>query len=143
MEGEKPMKQGFSLVEIVVTLAVLGILLGIGGINWIRYQRVAAVREAAALLATDLVALRSQARRVSQDQVFSIKAGAKTYTKGATKVTLPNGVTVSKVVNGDIRFEAPYGTVQRSSGFTLKGFENIELQVNVIGVGGKVVVRAP
>jgi type IV pilus assembly protein PilA len=145
LEGKKPMKpRGFSLLEILLVVAVMGILVGAGAMSFLRYQRVLVVREAAAQLSTDLLALRTQSRRVSQNRSFSATVNTRNYTSNGVGKTLPVGVTFTQVPT-TVTFTAPYGLVSgtTSVGFVLQGLGGHSMQVSVVGASGKVVVRAP
>lgn len=155
-------RQGLSLLELLIVLAVLGVLLGVGFVSLRSYQQSLIIREAAAQVATELVTIRQQARRQSLDfcfQAISIpgnayRVGRRAGTGASTSCgdlslparTLPPGVRFIDAVGGltTVTFHAPYGTPSASNrGFHLEGPGGRRLDVNMVGVTGKVVVRAP
>ncbi len=136
------------MLELLIVLAVFGILATIGAVMLLHYRDTVALKQAAAQVATDLEHARSLARRSSLDQAFSAVDGAHTYTITSQAsapmtrtYTLPSGVTF--VQGRDISFTAPYGTTSAvPKGLELQN-RGGEMDVNVLGIGGKVVVRAP
>lgn len=162
-------RQGLSLLELLIVLAVLGILLGVGFVSLRSYQQSLIIREAAAQVATELLNIRQQARRQSLDfcfQAISIpgnayRVGRRAGTGASTSCgdlslparTLPAGVRFIDAVGGltvdgrttvTVTFHAPYGTPSAPNrGVHLEGPGGRRLDVNMVGVTGKVVVRAP
>lgn len=157
---------GFTLLEILVVLAIIGILAGIFGWNLIRSIRSAELREATAQVATDLRRARSQAQRGSADITISWTpdgAGKVTaYTVGtAAALALPNGVSM-RCTSGctapasapaganynSLTYTAPYGELATQNGaingkkFTLSSPATgvTPLEIRVVGVTGKVIV---
>lgn len=141
--------RGLSLLELVVVVAVLGVLLGVGFVALQAYRQNLVVREAALQVATELVGIRQQARRFSRDHAFVAAAGGPTYRVGPVGAlverSLPAGVVFQRVPgNGGVTFYAPYGRVSAvNSTYELRGPGGRVLQVNIVGSTGKVVVRAP
>jgi len=145
-------KRGFSQVEFLIVLAVLGILLGVGFVSLRSYQQSLAIREAATQVSTELLNIRQQARRQSVNFSFRASAGSNTYQVGREDSldtlpakTLPGGVRFVGTVGGNsVTFRAPYGEVIVSNrGFLMEGPGGRRLNVYVVGRTGKVVVRAP
>lgn len=147
-------KRGFSLVEFLIVLAVLGILLGVGFVSLRSYQQSLIIREAATQVATELQGIRQQARRQSVNFSFQASANGNTYRAGRTSdmasltsKSLPPGVVFQSVPSGGgiVRFEAPYGIVTSGANgsYVLRGPGNRVLNINIVGRTGKVVVRAP
>jgi prepilin-type N-terminal cleavage/methylation domain-containing protein len=147
-------KQGVSLVEFLIALAVLGILLGAGFVSLRSYQQSLIIREAATQVATELQGIRQQARRQSVNFTFQASANGNTYRAGRSSnlaslpsKSLPSGVVFQSVPSGGgiVRFDAPYGIVSSGANgsYVLRGPGNRVLNINVVGRTGKVVVRAP
>lgn len=136
------MRRGLSLLELLIVLAVFGILAAIGVVALLHYRDTVALKQAAAQVATDLEHARSLARRTSVSQEFSAADGAHTYTISGQTYTLPPGVTFAEGQE-HISFTAPYGTTSASPKSLELQNRGGKIHVNVLGIGGKVVVCAP
>ncbi|MBF6592862.1 MAG: prepilin-type N-terminal cleavage/methylation domain-containing protein [Thermaceae bacterium] len=153
--------RGFTLLEILGVLLVVGILSAIGIINFLSYQRILVLRQAATQVATDLNRIRTEARRTSQswilwaDSANSYIYGPQSSTPSSTNsgivvgqgraATLPTGTQLAFKNNNWISFTAPYGlnASAATQSITLSRTDSSPKQigVNVIGIIGKVVVR--
>ncbi|MGK0618506.1 pilus assembly FimT family protein [Meiothermus cerbereus] len=150
---KRPSPKGISLLELLIVLAVLGILLGVGFVSLRSYQESLALREAATQVATELLSIRQQARRQSLDFSFQASANSPAYKVGRSSdlasladKSLPQGVVFQSVPSGGgrVTFTAPYGVVSAPNRtFRLRGPGNRMLEVHIVGSTGKVVVRAP
>jgi type IV pilus assembly protein PilA len=118
------MKLGFSLVEMLIVLAVLGILMGIGTPSYFRWRASTAVRQAAVQLAQDIDGQRSEARR--SNSATTVVVSSNSYSLGAVSKSVPAQVTLQADSSSPISFEPPYGTTST---------------VRVVGVTGKVIVQ--
>lgn len=70
-------QQGFTLIELIVVIAIVGILSTIGFLN-IR-RDTPQVREAARIIAADLMRARTEAIRINTPVTLSINASADSY----------------------------------------------------------------
>ncbi|ADY25296.1 pilin, type IV, putative [Deinococcus proteolyticus MRP] len=143
--------QGMSLLELLIVMAVVGILLSIGWGNYNRAIWANEVTEQANMLARDLNASRSAAQRESQNITLSFSSNNYTFgpegTPGTRRV-LSNGITLQCITNcvGTLTYQAPFATLNDAMGRVYRlssphgGVAPVE--VRVVGVTGKVnVVR--
>lgn len=115
--------QGFTLLEILVVLGVLGILLGIGLPGYVKIMQRQQVAQAAQQLAQDIEAARADARRLDTCAAVRLPTGsATTYsidsypdktcsgTPSTRTVTLPSSTRLSVISTSALaRFIPPYG----------------------------------
>lgn len=155
---------GFTLLELLVVLTVLGILMGVLGMSYLRSVRAGEVREGAARIAADLRAARASAQRQSQNASLTWAGGMSslnTYTlvlsSGPRARSLPPGVTFRCITNGGcpvassgvrtLTYQAPYGEMTTAiNGMRLlveSTTPNIPaIEVRVVGVTGRVMITA-
>lgn len=139
-------RAGFTLLEVLIVLAVLGIVFAIGFVNLRGWVLGNALREGASQVGADLERLRSNAWRHNTDGRMVIGSGGSTYilvlSGSSTVQTLPGGVTLSADNAGDIQYNAPYGELSEATPRTLTlsvaGLERDE-KLYLVGVTGKVI----
>lgn len=136
-------RNGLTLVEFLVALALLGVLLGLGGLWWQGFREEVRLREAASQFALDLQRARAEARRQSRDWRVEVSPGGQYRLGPATGSldprSLPHGVTFEGA--GAVVFQAPYGLLDVPNySFTLR-LGSRQARVNVVGLTGKVVVQ--
>lgn len=140
---------GFTLIEMLVVLSILGIIGAVGVSSYIRESRVAAVRQAAIEMQSDLETLRSSTIRYNGDSKFVLATGGKGYTltiasnptaRTVTR-TFSNGVTAATTAN-NVTYKAPLSTIDAADRSYELSFDSISYYVKVIGVTGKAVLSA-
>ena len=140
-------RSGATLVELLIALGVLGSLVAVASASLISFQHHVALQQAATQFATDLALARSKARRSSINWEVTV-IGPTQYrlrdsSARSTAFSLPAGVQFASSSFGSIVFEAPYGLVSSAPVETvLEGKGGRRLMVNIVGLGGKVVIRA-
>lgn len=163
----KRVSSGFTLIEILIVLAILGVLMGIFGLSYLRSLRAAEVREGANQIAADLRAARASSQRQSQNASLSWADGMvalTTYSVALPSVTtpqtrtLPRGVTFRCVTGGGcptalggvrtLTYSAPYGemttTINGTRFIVESQTPNIpSIEVRVVGVTGRIMLVRP
>ncbi len=149
-------KNGFTLIEMLIVLAIIGIISSVAIINFIRESRVSALRQVAVQLQSDLENARSSSIRFNQDASINIinassysftvptdqLVGSVRQTRTVTRNLAPFGVTYTG--GDDVTYQSPFG--QRNSAVPLTPFvfsiQGITYRVKVIGVTGKAILSA-
>ncbi|ADI14433.1 pilus assembly FimT family protein [Truepera radiovictrix] len=140
------MSKGFTLLELLIVCACIGLLLGVGGVLFTGAINRSRLAEASAQLVGDLQRARSAAQRYNQNAELEVRATtASAYTLTingrSTERRLPAGTQLRTPSPTAIRYHAPFGETSGTN-VTL----TVELQrgraqpryVRVIGVTGKV-----
>ncbi|WP_018110344.1 GspH/FimT family pseudopilin [Thermus igniterrae] len=145
------MKRGFSLLEVVIVLVILGLLLVLGISNFLRWRAQAELEEAARSLAQAFQYARAEAKRTNSSRC--VKVWPEGWASGQDCGTLSNptrrfqGAQVSAsnyTLPASVQFNPPHGTTDAPlKKFTLQHsrYPSLQRNVNVIGVIGKAVVR--
>ncbi|WP_309571802.1 prepilin-type N-terminal cleavage/methylation domain-containing protein [Deinococcus sp.] len=153
--------QGFSLIELLIVLAILGILLALSLFNYAKWRANSAVREGAQEFTRAITQTRTGSKRlnVCQEVKLAASSGATSLTVstfGGTvctgssvagpAFTMPPNVTIS--VSGgsanSVIFKPPYGTTSAvDKTFTVQWVSDpsIVKTVRVTGLFGKVIVQ--
>jgi type IV pilus assembly protein PilA len=145
-------RSGFTLIEILIVIAVLGIILAIGISTYLRESRVSLVRQAAVQLQVGIENLRSRTIRFNRDATFTrISATQVQYAiptsntaSPLTVETLQPGVTIALESGTDtFTYSAPLSTIDATPNvYRVEVNGVLPLYVKIIGVTGKVIVSA-
>lgn len=138
-------RKGFSLIELLLVIAIIGIISAVVAPTFIRARDRARVSEVASQLVADLERARSSSRRSNKDAAvawtngsgYTLTSNGQTFTR-----TFPSGVTVTMPNASPITYKAPLGerTAVDPLEFTVgrTGKTDVSETVAVLGVTGKV-----
>jgi prepilin-type N-terminal cleavage/methylation domain-containing protein len=102
-------QQGFSLIEILIVLAILGILLGIGGFNLNRYIQTSRLNEATKIVGETLRRVSELAVTKSQKMIATINTNSISWEDEATHTprgsqTLPYAASITNKTTSSVTF---------------------------------------
>ncbi|WP_264776062.1 prepilin-type N-terminal cleavage/methylation domain-containing protein [Deinococcus aetherius] len=148
---------GFTLVELLVVITIIGILAAAFAFTSLRGWRVQQLQEGAGQLVADLERARSLAQRNSQDSTVTLGSTSVSVPSGSYSVTLsgtartytlPNGVRAAPSTGttpNTATFTAPYGELGNTTGVVWvvsSPLVSNQLYVKLVGVTGKVILSA-
>jgi len=139
--------RGFTLLEILVVIAIAGVVLAFAANSVRQGFQQSRVRDAAISLATDLQNIRSNAWRTNTTtQLDLINASSYSFTINGQTTTrnLPSGISIDGGGSTQVRYSAP--NAENTQGnpvvFTVSGVSGTQpVRVRIIGVTGKVIVQ--
>ncbi|NTY00797.1 prepilin-type N-terminal cleavage/methylation domain-containing protein [Deinococcus sp. JMULE3] len=137
------MRQGFTLVELLITLAILGIVLAIGSFSMLSYWNSRQLQEGAAQLASDVERVRSGALRYNTTATFQ-QVDTTTYRLTINGVssttTLPYNLSLTNAPV-TLTYSAPYSELTSSPAtLVLRHPRSARTaQLRTVGVTGKVI----
>jgi len=146
-------RSGFTLLEGLVVLAVLGILLAIATPSYLRWRANTVTNEAALQFARDIERTRTEAKR--RNTRMRIELTSNTAAQGYFRIDLASGARTSISLPPGVRleplgasmgatFSPPYGTTDaplRSFAVFWQNDASITRTIRVVGVTGKVIVQ--
>lgn len=147
----KHARAGFTLLEMLMVLVILGILTGVMAFNLLGNLRRTEVRNAAAQVMNDLRLARMNAQKTGLVSPVTIVNGTGGYTAqtnaGAVQIkTLENGVTLwaTTSTNGfQVAYRPPFGTLDTIGlvwEVRSRAAQVPSLYIKVVGVTGKVIL---
>lgn len=148
---QKSRQRGFSLLELLLVIAIIGVVSAFGLSSFRAESERARINQAAAQVVADLQRARSASQRYNQDASFSINATTtdkyELVIGGVTsKRTLPTGAQLSAANAFTLKYSAPFGEVRDAipSTITVKlaGRDTKPRYIKVLGVTGKVILSA-
>ena len=137
------MRKGFTLLELVMVLTILAVLLTFGVVNWQRFRANLELRQAQQVFVQTLIRARSDARRLSQDQIITWTDQVITVQSDKRErdvhLTPSPAIRLKKVSGGNrLVYEAPYGRLTATNfSFDIEGRFS-SYRVYVYGITGKV-----
>ena len=149
MTGTRTIRpEGVTLTELLIVLAIIGILASLGAGPYLEAQRRAQLQEATVQFAADLRRARGAAQRYSQNASVALSGDVSSYVLTlngvATTRRLPHDAQVEvERGSGAVSYTAPYGEVSGALNrrFVISSTRTDEVRyVKVIGVTGKVIV---
>lgn len=143
---------GFTLVEMLVVLAILGIIGAASVSFYIRESKVSLVRQTAIQIQADIENLRSSAIRFNRDATFDrvsntvVKYTVPTSntTSTPTSKTLASNVAFTLVSGADsFTYQAPLATIDADANvYKIEIADVPPVFIKTIGVTGKVILSA-
>ncbi|MBX8464251.1 prepilin-type N-terminal cleavage/methylation domain-containing protein [Deinococcus sp. RIT780] len=137
--------QGFTLIEVLIVMAVLGIVLAIAGNSLLGYLQSQQMREAAQQVAGDLERVRSGAMRYNRDATFEIISSTSyrmTVNGASETVTLPDSAQITSTpANAILTYSAPYSELSSAQATIVvkRTGSTKQTTLRTVGVTGKVV----
>ncbi len=139
--------QGFTLLELLFVLVILGVLASLGFSTLMEARGRAQLEEATVQFAADVQRARSTAQRHNRSASIALGEELGRYTLTLNDVTherrLPHDAQVSvEHGSGSVTYSAPFGEVNAlSRRFTIASARTERVRyVKVIGVTGKVII---
>lgn len=130
-------QRGFTLMEMLIVCGILGILLTIGVINFQRFRNNLELRQAQQTLVQGLNRARSDARRLSLDQLVTWTTDKLVI--GTRTIDFNDSIQLVKIKgSNDLTYTAPYGRLKATNYLFELHHGNLKREVHVYGVTGKI-----
>jgi prepilin-type N-terminal cleavage/methylation domain-containing protein len=134
-------RNGFTMVELMITLAVIAIIAAFSTPYLIRYRNSANLREGAFLLKADLGRARSMAIRSRSDTLVQLASGSYAI-DGLSTVELPSGIRVdlaaTSLAGDNITFSSkglPKNSINDTGTIVLKSSSGASRNININRLG--------
>lgn len=143
--------KAFTLIELLVVLGILGIIGALSVSSYITESRIAAVRQAAIQMQSDLEILRSSTIRYNGNSSVVLATNGTGYTMsvatgGTPRVvtkTFESGVIAARVAGSDVTYTAPLATTNNINGLQYSfSLNSAVVYLKVIGVTGRAIFSA-
>ncbi|UBV42653.1 prepilin-type N-terminal cleavage/methylation domain-containing protein [Deinococcus taeanensis] len=143
MTPARPALQGFTLLEALLVLSILGIMLGVGAYSMLAYLGSRQLQEGSAQLASDLERVRSGALRYNTSATFELldaRSYRLTINGAAVTAVLPYNLTLQNAPL-TLTYSAPYSELSSAPVTLLLRHPRTTrtAQLRTVGVTGKVV----
>lgn len=149
LTGRRTRIEAFTLIELLIVMAIIGIIGGISVSTYVRESRVSAVKQAAIQLQTDLETLRSNTIRYNGDSSIVVNSTGYTLNiaiDGSTRTvtrTLSTGMIANRVTGtSDVTYNAPLATTDAQPLKYEVKLGDISYYIKVIGVTGRAIFSA-
>ena len=139
----KRTRAGFTLVEILAVLAIIGLLMALGTPVYLRWIAVNEVTNAARTLTQEVARVRTQVKRLDAPITLVVADGGSSVVSDRT-VTLPLSSVAGQL---NLTFVPPYGTLSSDTAtpqsVTIRSSRNssVSRQVSIVSLFGKAVVQ--
>ncbi|OEU63103.1 MAG: hypothetical protein BA870_07575 [Desulfuromonadales bacterium C00003094] len=144
MKGRPMNNRGFTLMELIVTLAILAIMMAIAVPATSSWRKSSQYKAAAREVVSILRRGRSQAVQQNQNTTVTIDLSNHKYSLAGSDTTFPNGITVeAKVALGDVWQKSgsfsvtfrPQGTSNQTIFVRVNENSNLQVQVDSTATG--------
>jgi prepilin-type N-terminal cleavage/methylation domain-containing protein len=135
---------GMTLVELLIVLAMVGVLAALSTPLYVAWRADTQVQEAAVRFARDVDATRHLAKRTGIARTVAATGGATTYTVAGRTVELGPQIAFTGTATTSTTFAPPYGTKETPvETYTIahRRFAAAARTVRIVGVTGEAVIR--
>ena len=139
----KRTRAGFTLVEMLAVLAIIGLLMSLGTPVYLRWIAVNEVTNAARTVTQEVARVRTQVKRLNAPITLVVANGGSSVVSDRT-VTLPLSSVTGQL---NLIFVPPYGTLSSGTAtpqsVTIRSSRNssVSRQVSIVSLFGKAVVQ--